>query len=82
MLEVATNKVFPLTTAGNCIKPTWSWDSKSIYYSSVAAGSDRNEDIWVARDLNLKAPPSKAPPRKARARPTVKRAPTTKTTHK
>lgn len=80
VLEVATNKVFPLTTAGNCIKPTWSWDAKSIYYSSVAAGSDRNEDIWVARDLNLKAPPSRA--RKARARPTVKRAPTTKITHK
>jgi Tol biopolymer transport system component len=58
ILEVATNKAFPLTTSGKCIKPTWSWDSKSIYYASVPADTSRNEDIWVARDLNLKPPPS------------------------
>jgi len=54
ILEVATGKAFPLTTAGTCIKPTWSFDSKSIYYSS----GEKNEDVWVARDLTLKAPPT------------------------
>ncbi|HZI89201.1 MAG TPA: DPP IV N-terminal domain-containing protein [Candidatus Polarisedimenticolia bacterium] len=61
ILDVATNRTFPLTTAGNCIKPTWAWDSKSIYYSSIAADSTRNEDIWVARDLALKVPPPPKP---------------------
>ena len=56
ILEVATGKAFPLTTTGTCIKPTWAFDSKSIYYSSVAG--ERNEDVWVARDLTLKAPPT------------------------
>lgn len=77
ILEVASNKAFPLTTAGNCIKPTWAWDSKSIYYSSVVG--DRNEDIYVARDLTLKVPPS-PPAKKARSRP-VKHT-TTRKKHK
>ena len=61
IFDVKTGKSFPLTTAGNCIKPTWSYDSKSIYYSTI---DDKNEDIWVARDLVLKPP---APPKKTRA---------------
>ncbi len=68
VLDVATGKAFPLTTAGNCIKPTWAFDTKSIYYSSMAG--DRNEDIWVARDLTLKSPtPPKSATAKKRARP-------------
>ena len=65
IFDVATGKSFALTTAGNCIKPTWSYDSKSIYYSSI---NDKNEDIWVARDLTLKPPtaPSRSA-KKARA---------------
>ena len=55
IVDVATGRSFPLTTAGNCIKPTWSYDSKSIYYSSI---DDKNEDIWVARDIVLKVPPA------------------------
>jgi len=76
VLDVASGKAFPLTTAGNCIKPTWSYDSRSIYYSSV---TDRNEDIWVARDLTLKAPaPIKGQPvkRKPGARTTARKAST------
>jgi Tol biopolymer transport system component len=67
VLDVATGKAFPLTTAGNCIKPTWAFDSKSIYYSSIV--TERNEDVWVARDLTLKSPaPSKSGTTKKRAR--------------
>jgi Tol biopolymer transport system component len=62
VLDVATNKTFPVTTAGNCIKPTWAYDSRSIYYSSV---KDRNEDIWVARDLDLKSAAKKPAARKS-----------------
>jgi len=82
ILDVASNKTFPLTTAGNCIKPTWAWDSKSIYYSTVVG--DRNEDIYVARDLTLKVPPSPAAgARKPRARPrAVTHSTTPRKTHR
>ncbi|SRR6266550_3919427 len=76
LLDVATNKTFPLTTAGNCIKPTWSYDSKSIYYSSI---KDRDENIWVARDLTLKSSaPSKGQPvkKKPGAGTTARKSPT------
>jgi Tol biopolymer transport system component len=82
ILEVATNKTFRLTTAGKCIKPTWTYDSKSLYYSSVI-GNGNNEDIWVARDLTLKPP---APARKPAAKKPKARAAaassSTKTTHR
>ena len=55
VLDVATNRSLQLTTAGNCIKPTWTYNSKSIYYSTTTG---RNEDLWVARDLDLKVPPA------------------------
>jgi Tol biopolymer transport system component len=55
LLDVATNKAFPLTTEGICVKPNWSYDGGSIYYASVIG---RNYDIWVARDLTLKPPPT------------------------
>jgi Tol biopolymer transport system component len=77
ILEVASGKTFPLTTAGNCIKPTWSYDSKSIYYSSVVGGT--NEDVWVARFDDLKPPPVAKKPR-AKAR-TAARKSTPRTTH-
>jgi Tol biopolymer transport system component len=54
ILDVATNRAFPLTTAGNCRKPTWSYDAKSIYY---AASDGSNENVWVATDLTLTPPP-------------------------
>lgn len=54
LLDVATNRTFPLTKAGKCIKPTWSYDGKSIYYAMV---NGTNEDVWVARDLTLTPPP-------------------------
>jgi len=79
ILDVASNKTFPLTTAGNCIKPTWAWDSKSIYYSTVVG--DRNEDIYVARDLTLKVPATPAPARK-RARPRAVTHTTPRKSHK
>ncbi len=63
--EVSSGKAFPLTTTGNCIKPTWSWDSKSIYYSLV--NEKGGEDIWVANDLTLK-PPAVQPTRSRRSR--------------
>jgi Tol biopolymer transport system component len=72
ILDVATKRTFPLTTEGNCIKPTWSWDSKSIYYSSVVGGN--NEDVWVARDLVLRPPD----PKRAKARPAARKSTTSK----
>jgi Tol biopolymer transport system component len=79
ILDVATGRAFPLTTTGKCIKPTWSFDSKSIYYSSVTG--DRNEDVWVARDLTLKVPPpsrSETAKKRARSRSATHRATPTK----
>lgn len=74
LLEVATNKTFPLTTAGNCSKPTWSHDGSSIYYCRTSV---RNVDIWVARDLTLAPlPPAKKPtPAKPRPKTTSARKP-------
>ena len=81
IMDVATNKTFPLTTAGNCIKPTWAYDSKSLYYSSIDAKGN-NEDIWVARDLTLKPPaPARKPATKKAARAAAAST-STKTTHR
>lgn len=81
LLDVATNKTFTLTTAGNCIKPTWSYDGASIYYCSV---DGRNEDIWVARDLTLTPPPPrrKSTATKPRPKSTSTRKPTSRSTGK
>ncbi|HMI30313.1 MAG TPA: hypothetical protein VK527_01130 [Candidatus Limnocylindrales bacterium] len=82
VLDVTTNRAFPLTTVGNCIKPTWTYDSKSIYYTSA---HDRIEDIWVARDLDLKPPPPARKPaaKKASAKPrAAANGSTTQTGHK
>jgi len=81
VLDVASGKASPVTTTGNCIKPTWSYDSKSIYYSLV---NDRNEDIWVARDLTLKPiAPSKGQPVKSKAGArTTARKPSTRTSRR
>jgi len=77
VLDVATNRAVAVTTAGNCIKPTWTYDSKSIYYSCT---NGRDEDIWVARDLDLKSPPAV---RKSRARSRAAgHGSTTRTAHK
>ena len=55
ILDAATKKAFPITTANNCMKPTWSYDGKSIYYVTL---NGKDEDIWVATDLTLKPPAS------------------------
>ena len=71
VMEVSSGKTFPITTTGNCIKPTWTWDSKSIYYSLV---NDKSEDIWVANDLTLKSPVEPTRSRKSRARATIRKS--------
>lgn len=64
--DVATRKSFPLTSDGNCMKPTWSYDGKSIYYSRLING--RDEDLWVATNLTLAAPAAKKPAAKGAAK--------------
>ena len=39
------------------MKPTWSYDGKSIYYSRLIGGKD--EDLWVATNLSLTSTPAK-----------------------
>ena len=63
ILDVATKHSFPLTSDGNCMKPTWSYDGNSIYYSRLINGKD--EDLWVATNLSLTGPPAKKAPAKS-----------------
>jgi len=65
-LHVATGRAVRITTEGDCMKPTWTSDSKSIYYS-VLKPDGKSEDIWIARDLDLKVPPAPKGAGKARA---------------
>jgi TolB protein len=53
ILDVATKKSFALTSSGNAMKPTWSYDGKSIYYTTL---NGKDEDIWVATDLTIPPP--------------------------
>lgn len=55
ILDLTTKKSWPLTTDGNCMKPTWSYDGEAIYYSRLNTSGD--EDLWVAKNLTL-APPA------------------------
>jgi hypothetical protein len=48
------------------MKPTWSYDGKSIYYSRLING--RDEDLWVATNLTLAAPAAKKPAAKGAAK--------------
>ena len=66
LLDVATSKAFPLTTTGKCIKPNWSYDGKSIYYTSV---NEQYYDLWVARDLTLKPPATAKKSTRTKPRP-------------
>ncbi len=66
IMDVATKKSFPLTTDGNCMKPTWSYDGQSIYYSRLNKGND--EDLWVAKNLTLAVPASKPAAKKTPAK--------------
>ena len=52
IVDVFTKKAFPLTNMGDCLKPTWSYDGKSIYFTRMGLGG-RDEDLWVATDLSL-----------------------------
>jgi Tol biopolymer transport system component len=51
----------PITTMGNCSKPTWSADGKAIWFSTFDKGQ---EDIWVATDLTIPPPPPPPAPKK------------------
>ena len=52
IVDTLTKKAFPLTNMGDCLKPTWSYDGKSIYFTRTGLGG-RDEDLWVATDLSL-----------------------------
>ncbi|HKQ19766.1 MAG TPA: hypothetical protein VJW75_08470, partial [Candidatus Eisenbacteria bacterium] len=57
--EVATGAFFPLTNFGDASKPTWSSDSKSIWFTRFTG---TKEAIWLATELNLTPPaPAKKP---------------------
>ena len=73
LMDVATGKTFALTNTGNCIKPTWAYDSRSIYYSMVV---DKSEDIWVATELTLKStiPERTRSSKKSRAGSAIRRS--------
>lgn len=73
--EVATGAFFPITSFGNCAKPTWSYDGKSIWFTRY---NGIKEEIWSATDLSLTPPP---PPAKAPT-PAKKTAATKKTATK
>jgi len=65
ILDLATKKSWPLTTDGNCMQPTWSYDGKSIYYSRLNKGND--QDLWVANNLTLTPPAPKSTAKKTTA---------------
>ncbi|MGE5175597.1 MAG: DPP IV N-terminal domain-containing protein [Hyphomicrobiales bacterium] len=70
--EVATGRLFPLTTFGDCSKPTWGPDSKTLWFTRWKG---RNEDIWEATDITIPPPAAKAAVKK---KPAARRAPGTK----
>ncbi len=71
IVDTRTNRSFPLTTTGTASKPTWTPDGKALYFTSF---DGKNEEIWIATDLTLRAPaaPARAPATK-RAAGTAKR---------
>jgi len=67
--EVATGAFFPLTSFGDASKPTWSSDSKSVWFTRFTG---IKESIWIATELNLTPPaPAKKP---AAKKPAAKKA--------
>jgi Tol biopolymer transport system component len=52
IVDTFSKKAFPLTNMGDCQKPNWSADGKSIYFTRVL-NDGRDEDIWVATDVSL-----------------------------
>jgi Tol biopolymer transport system component len=50
VIDVVTRKAFPLTNMGGCMKPTWSADGRSLYFTKL---NGRDEDLWVATNLGL-----------------------------
>jgi Tol biopolymer transport system component len=53
--EVATGEFFPITSFGDCSKPTWAADGKSLWFTRYFSGI--KEAIWTATDLTLVPPP-------------------------
>ena len=46
--EVATGKLYRVTTFGDAGKPTWSADGKSLYFVRTKG---KDQDVWVATNL-------------------------------
>ncbi len=71
IIDTRTNRSFPLTNTGKASKPTWTYDGKAIYFTSL---DGKYEEIWIATDLTLRPPaaPARAPAAK-RATGTTKR---------
>jgi Tol biopolymer transport system component len=67
--ELASGAFFPITSFGNCAKPTWSQDSKTIWFTRFFG---IREEIWKATDLSLKPPPA---PAKASVKKTAAKKP-------
>jgi len=59
VLNVPSKQVYQITKMGNCMKPTWSADGKTLYFTKYNM-QNRDEDIWLATDLNLPASPPPA----------------------
>lgn len=70
LFELATGRLFPLTTFGDCSKPTWAPDGKTIWFTRWAG---KDEDVWVATDITIPPPQAKrvvkkTPPRSGAAK--------------
>jgi len=57
--QVASGAYFPITSFGNCAKPTWSYDGKTLWFTRFFG---IREEIWKATDLSLTPPPTPAKP--------------------
>lgn len=54
VMDATTKRAFAVTSTGGCMKPTWSADGKSLYFTKV--GNNRDEDLWIATNLGLTTP--------------------------
>ena len=60
VLNLGSKRTYQITKLGNAMKPTWSADGKALYFTRVNM-QNRDEDIWIATDLNLPASSAAAP---------------------
>ena len=76
VVNLGSKLVYQITKMGNAMKPSWSADGKALYFTRFNMQT-RDEDIWIATDLNL--PASSAAPPPAHSTTTHPHATTTKT---